>query len=569
MPPPTPARWFRLALALPPLLTPLALPRRAVASLAPDQIALVVNANVPASRELAEFYAQRRGIPAGRIIALDLPFPEEEIAFERYDAAAAPAVRKFLRDAGLRDKVACLVTFWGVPLRIGRRTASSAEREQLAVVQRELDKAKTDLESAVGQAEALARELDPNFQPPKGRELNQLAQRAGESLTAAVRATAVLTDEQKRADVAWRLPALLDSLVGRSEATQRLSAPGLATLVPDRVTPEQVARAKNDAAARLKEFNALKLGPQTPQAFEAMRLLVRENFGLFRYIELVGGQYATYETKETESAFDSELALLWWEKPYPRYRWQMNALNYKVHSIPPGTPTTLMVMRLDGPTEQSADRIILSSLKAEKLGLKGQVVLDGRGMKGDDGYGKYDTTIRNLAALLREKTKLQVTFDDTDTLIQPGPDAPKDVAVYCGWYSLRNYVPAMKFSEGAVGFHVASSELVSLRTPGERGWVKGLIDDGVVATLGPVAEPYLQSFPPADEFFPLLMTGKLTLAEAYWKTTPLTSWMITCVGDPLYTPYKIDPPLKVEDLPEKLQAAVVPGAPAPQRPVGR
>jgi hypothetical protein len=82
-----------------------------------------------------------------------------------------------------------------------------------------------------------------------------------------------------------------------------------------------------------------------------------------------------------------------------------------------------------------------------------------------------------------------------------------------------------------------------------------LIQDGVVGTLGPVAEPYLHAFPPADEFFPLLLSGELSLAEVYWKTTPVTSWMVTCIGDPLYRPYKVNPPLKRDDLPERLSGA--------------
>jgi len=53
------------------------------------------------------------------------------------------------------------------------------------------------------------------------------------------------------------------------------------------------------------------------------------------------------------------------------------------------------------------------------------------------------------------------------------------------------------------------------------------------------------------------MTGKLTLAEVYWKSTPYTSWMICAIGDPLYTPYKTNPQLAVEDLPERLRATVV------------
>src|SRR4029450_4734408 len=122
--------------------------------------------------------------------------------------------------------------------------------------------------------------------------------------------------------------------------------------------------------------------------------------------------------------------------------------------------------------------------------------------------------------------------------------------------SLRKYVPGMIFNRGAVGFHIASSELVSLHPPTETGWVRGLMSDGVVAALGPVAEPYLHSFPPADEFFPLLMTGKLTLAEVYWTTTPLTSWMQACIGDPLYNPYRAIPSMKVEDLPLLLRSTI-------------
>src|SRR5687767_4526026 len=107
-----------LAAAIVPFLASAAASR---AALGPDQVALVVNARVPASRELAEFYAQRRNIPAGRIIAVDLPYPAEEIPFHEYNLRVAPAIRKQLRDNGLRDKVTCLVTFYGVPLRVAAK----------------------------------------------------------------------------------------------------------------------------------------------------------------------------------------------------------------------------------------------------------------------------------------------------------------------------------------------------------------------------------------------------------------------------------------------------------------
>ena len=71
-----------------------------------------------------------------------------------------------------------------------------------------------------------------------------------------------------------------------------------------------------------------------------------------------------------------------------------------------------------------------------------------------------------------------------------------------------------------------------------------------------MAEPYLAAMPAPEEFFPLLLTGKLTLAEVYWKTTPMTSWMMSFIGDPLYTPFKANPPMQVQDLPHGLRAAL-------------
>src|SRR5438874_13085438 len=86
-------------------------------ALEPDQVALVVNSRVPAGVKLAEFYAGQRHIPAGRIIALDLP-AGDDIGYDDYNLRVVPAVRNYLAEHGLEQKVTCLVTFWGVPLRI-------------------------------------------------------------------------------------------------------------------------------------------------------------------------------------------------------------------------------------------------------------------------------------------------------------------------------------------------------------------------------------------------------------------------------------------------------------------
>ena len=84
--------------------------------------------------------------------------------------------------------------------------------------------------------------------------------------------------------------------------------------------------------------------------------------------------------------------------------------------------------------------------------------------------------------------------------------------------------------------------------------------DQLRSTFPPAAdnEPYLAAFHDPKAFFPLLLTGKLTMAEVYWRTTPVASWMISFIGDPLYTPYRVHPALDFKDLPIDLQAALQP-----------
>ena len=69
----------------------------------------------------------------------------------------------------------------------------------------------------------------------------------------------------------------------------------------------------------------------------------------------------------------------------------------------------------------------------------------------------------------------------------------------------------------------------------------------------PVEEPFLASFPKPDDFFSLLLTGKYTLAEVYYRTNPLNSWVMVLVGDPLYNPFKKKPALAQDGLPERLK----------------
>lgn len=539
-----------------------------------DDLALVVNVNEPVGAELAAFYAKERGVPAGRIIALDLP-AGEQVPFDVYNERVVPPVRKFLKDNALEKRVTCLVTFYGVPLRIDRRTSLPAENEEIRQIGGEFDKLLAKTRDSVRAAEAVAARVDPGYKPASRDDANGLSARAEAAIGAVLAGLASEADANARGQRFTELLGPIEVLYGSLETVERLGKQPYAGLAPLPLTPQQVADARQRFQAAARDLNALAPAANDAASREKVRQIIRDNFGAFRHLKLLDEQRVRLNPEETGAAFDSELSLLWWPDDYLRYRWQVSPLFYKVR-FPGGhaggattrsaLPQTLMVMRLDAPKADMVRDLITVGIGVEQEGMRGQVALDARGRAGNagDAYGQYDRSIRDLAALIKGKTRLDVQFENTEAVFAPREKVP-NVAVYCGWYSLRNYQPGMAFTPGAVGFHVASLELLSLHPPGERGWCRGLMNDGVVGTLGAVAEPYLHSFPAADDFFPLLLTGQLTLAEVYWLSNPLTSWMNACIGDPLYTPYKKNPALRVQDVPPRIHAIFEgPNSPASQ-----
>jgi uncharacterized protein (TIGR03790 family) len=417
-------------------------------ALEPAEIIIVVNKNMPASKDLASHYAKARGVPAENIVLLDLP-QDEDISRQQYDRKLVEPLREALKDR--KDKIKCLLCMYGVPLRVGGATPSEADQSEIKKIDPQLKEAN----DAVKAAEA---------------ENKKLEGQSGVFNTARY----FRREVQKE----------LDSL-----------------------------RRKRDSLNR------------------------RRN--MFAYAE-------------SHAAVDSELMLLWWDR-YELRRWQTNLNNWQVQErAREKKEIMLLTCRLDGPSPEVVKRMIDDAVSVEKEGLKGKVYVDARGIrfdpKGQDtghGYGGYDESMREMASILKG-AQLDVVLDDKESLF--GVGSCPDAALYCGWYSHANFIDCCKFAKGAVAWHLASSEAVSLRRADAKYWCKNLLEKGACATLGPVAEPYTIGFPKPAEFFGLLATGKYTLAECYGKTVYFASWMGTLVGDPLYNPYKMTPMVKEVDL---------------------
>lgn len=400
-------------------------------ALEPKDVWLVVNKNVPESRQVADHYVAKRGVPEGHVIELDLP-KGEDISRADYDAKLAGPLRDALKDK--KDDVKVLVATYGVPLRVGQEPPSADEKKALEKLRPELTEARKKL-AELKEKKADAKELDAAQRHVRGLESRERA-------------------------------------LGHAES---------------------------------------------------------------------------------QASVDSELMLLWWEK-YPLVRWVVNPLYMRAsESYRKGKSPVLLVSRLDGPSVEIAKRLVDDAMAAEKAGLKGKAVIDARGIKydpksdpGGTGYAGYDESFREAAELLK-KAGLTVELDDKGEVLKPG--AAKDVALYAGWYSLANFVDCCEYTQGAVAWHLASSEAVTLRNNGSKVWCPNLLKKGVCATLGPVSEPYTIGFPKPAEFFGLLATGEYTLVECYAKSMLLCSWMTVLVGDPLYNPYKGQHRLKASDVP--------------------
>jgi uncharacterized protein (TIGR03790 family) len=540
--------------------------------LSPGEVLVVCNPAVDASRALADYYADRRGIPSGNVVAIPVP-NRETITRAEYDAFAG-ALRREMRDRGLIECARAIVTVYGLPIRVDRCKPTPAQAELARALEKELYAVIQELDAKVSRLEAL---VDPVVGPPAPAtqpapdttvDLRVLADRYAKAKTLAVLALREATTEADRSALMQDFILILEDVEGPAGIIARLNAD------PESANPYAVARLDelrdelDDAEQRI---NALLAAPiESPLRAEARRL-IRRYQGLRGAADILREDRNHLLGRETGAALDSELALLEWTG-YPLYRWQMNLLAWRVRTneaLRDAIPETqwrrpvLMTARLDGPSPAVVRRMIDDAIATERRGLTGRVYIDARGLPDDDPHAPYDRNLLALADLLRRHTTLRTVLDQNEAVFAPGccPDA----ALYCGWYSLRHYVPAFAFTPGAVGYHIASAEAFSLHDPDETGWCKRLLDEGCAATIGPVDEPYLAGYPLPRDFFGLLLTGRFTLAECFAYTNQFNSWQTMLIGDPLYRPFRTDPALELDDvITEDFRPSLISLAPASQ-----
>lgn len=382
------------------------------------QILVIANSDSNCSVQLAGYYCQKRNVPTENIVELplgkDLPM---QMSRESYNEKLAKPLREILESKKFEGKIRCLLTTYGVPVRVSERGILTGQNERLETLKKLLEESKN----------------------------------------------------------------------------------------------------------KLKQLEII----QPSNANEQKKNLTSE-------INQLQSEYDYLSGKESNAAVDSELSMVLFDD-YELYRWQPNMLRNNVRNW---DGKTMMVSRLDGPGFEIAKGLVDKAIAAQTKGLMGIAYFDSRGIADDKkrySFGFFDQSIRDAALLTGFRTNLQVKQENTEKLFPVG-SCPQ-TALYCGWYSLKNYIDAFEFVDGAIGYHIASWEAIDLRDPNSSQWCPAMLKRGLTATIGAVAEPYLHSFPPPKDFFLQLFNGKC-LVEAYYDTQPLNSWQLILIGDPLYTPFK-------------------------------
>jgi uncharacterized protein (TIGR03790 family) len=523
-------------------------------ALTPDDLVVVFNRKMPGSQDVAGYYASRRGVPAANLLGVEVS-SAEEMSRADFDRALAPPVKEAVERLKARGRTPAVLLVYGLPLRLKEQPQSPAVKafkELAAARAREYGDLVVQLS---GELDRQTGGQDRGDRPSKRRSSGSAPNPLEMAKASVNRAAQYLKDsasgasgEAKRV----RVLSLVITLVGTSTEVRSLAAR------MQKGSPEEREQLQKQELIALNAVMQHSLNEQMfngvlPDRALQTAALVRFTSGIIGEWQFWEKLRELYDRPQTVAAVDSELTLVLRGR-HQLLGWLPNPFYRKYDRLPfiqRVRQNTVMVGRLDGPTPEIAKRLVDDAMQTEKTGLKGTLYIDARGLQGEAKYGNYvwyDRHLVNLYDLVKKSSPVKVVLDQKPGLFPPG--SCPDAALYVGWYSLGKYVASCRWQRGAVAYHVASVEAASLKEPGAQLWCKRLLEEGVAATLGPVTEPYLKSVPLPDEFFPLLMMGKLPLLEVYFRTLPSVSWMQILIGDPLYIPFKANPALPPEAVPE-------------------
>jgi uncharacterized protein (TIGR03790 family) len=102
-------------------------------ALGPEEVLVIANRHAPKGVHLACHYMEQRGIPEGNLFQVGVA-DKEVCSREVYDTKIAEPIRRYLKDKDPMNKILCLVTVYGMPLKITPSLIAAQEKQDVAAL---------------------------------------------------------------------------------------------------------------------------------------------------------------------------------------------------------------------------------------------------------------------------------------------------------------------------------------------------------------------------------------------------------------------------------------------------
>ncbi len=483
-----------------------------------EDTALIVNDNSAVSKEIADYFVERRNIPRINIINITVP-TDEIIDFDEFDDLLNQ-ISTALSDRDLTDSIDYLITTKGVPLKItsGYTNMNDQRYYNSASVDSELMLMDSEYESDIHRRWQIE---NPYF------EANKTFSREDFGIRLVTRLTGYTVEEAKRlVDLAEpslgvRGEAYLDMDPGKGVGSTGYGM-GNKWMIDANdwlVENDHISHLDNEVAFQTDLTNVSayfswgsndanwNANQMTNTGFEAGTGPIPSGWA----IEAVGG--IVERTTETVGSGDYSLKMTRNSSGVIR-AYQDMVVNYDDHRfIADGR------MRASDVTSPGA-RIVLEGYDASSTLLWTHTLTNRTGTRN---WYYIQDPIENISGTVRIRYIVELLGDGT---------------VYFDQNFIRVIRPHNEWVPGSIAETIVSTGGRS-QTYGTwygQSLISDLIRDGVTGLKGYAWEPFINAISHPDIFIPAYYRG-YNLAEALWMGSEMGSWMGYVVGDPKCTPY--------------------------------
>ena len=116
-------------------------------ALEPNEILVIANSDFDTSVRLAQYYCAKRAVPTGNILALPLgKVLRYDISRDDYEKYLAKPIRAKLSTREFAGRIKCLLTTYGVPLRVGKRGQLKDKQLELSQLEKRRQQVKESLQ---------------------------------------------------------------------------------------------------------------------------------------------------------------------------------------------------------------------------------------------------------------------------------------------------------------------------------------------------------------------------------------------------------------------------------------